>query len=168
MTVDGFFVAKLQKTGPTPANATRANGNVEKGAHSFANETEIIDNKPITEEEEVDDFAEFEKEDDQEYILRAKRNAMRRRGLDPKALNKGKKPKETTEEGSEKTVEKTEEKAEKVEKKDEKKVEKKVEKKEVKKTEKKEVTKEVKEVKEAEKPKEAKKEKATKKKTAKK
>jgi len=162
MTVDGFFVAKLQKTGPTPANATRANGNVEKGAHSFANETEIIDNKPITEEEEVDDFAEFEKEDDQEYILRAKRNAMRRRGLDPKALNKGKKPKETTEEGAEKTVEKTEEK------KDETKVETKVEKKEVKKTEKKEVTKEVKEVKEAEKPKEAKKEKATKKKTAKK
>lgn len=143
--MDGFFVAKFQKIGPTPPNAVRANGNTEKGSQSFAaSEAEVIDKTPITEdedEEKKDDFGGFDEEQDQDYILRAKRNAMRRRGLDPRALNYkgGKKEKEDKKGAEGEKAEKTER-----EEKGEKKAEKKKEK-------------------EAEKPKEAKKEKVSKK-----
>src|SRR4051794_31970116 len=89
--VDGFFVAKFQKVGPTPANAVLANGKKDNAPKSTGS-TEIVDKTPIrTEEEEENEaaFADFDDEADKEYIERAKRNAMRRRGLDPKALKKG-------------------------------------------------------------------------------
>lgn len=118
--MDGFFVAKFQKIGPTPANAVRANGNAEKGVQSFAaSETEVIDKTPITEdkedEEKKDEFGGFDEEQDQDYILRAKRNAMRRRGLDPRALNYkgGKKEKEDKKEGEGEKQEKATKEAEK-------------------------------------------------------
>jgi 25S rRNA (cytosine2870-C5)-methyltransferase len=58
-------------------------------------EEEIIDKTPIQADEkmecvEEDDFGGFEDDADEEYMEKAKRNAMRRRGLNPKALNKGK------------------------------------------------------------------------------
>ncbi|KAM7199296.1 NOL1/NOP2/sun family domain containing protein [Rhypophila sp. PSN 637] len=131
--VDGFFVAKFQKIAPTPPNAVRANGNAEKSAQSFAAETEVIDKTPITEDndEQEDEFGGFDDEDDQDYILRAKRNAMRRRGLDPRALNyKGSKKEKDGKKGGKEVKEdkvgekqeaaKVEKKTEKTEKKQEK------------------------------------------------
>ncbi|KAK0624745.1 NOL1/NOP2/sun family-domain-containing protein [Bombardia bombarda] len=112
--VDGFFVAKFQKIAPTPANAVRAYDNADKKASGRSENavpkdvSDIADKKPITEEgEESDDgFAEFDDNEDQDYIIRAKRNAMRRRGLDPKALNhklakKTQEPKEAAQETKE-------------------------------------------------------------------
>ncbi|KAL2137030.1 hypothetical protein VTI74DRAFT_10506 [Chaetomium olivicolor] len=95
--VDGFFVAKFQKFGPTPPNAVLANGKKDQAAASTAtaNETqdEVIDKTPIAADgetkEEKDDFGGFDDAADEDYIERAKRNAMRRRGLDPRALKKG-------------------------------------------------------------------------------
>jgi ribosomal RNA methyltransferase Nop2 len=96
--VDGFFVAKFQKIGPTPGNAVLANGKKDKDAASAKaaaeqNEDEVIDKTPIAGEggdkEETDDFGGFDDNADEDYIERAKRNAMRRRGLDPRALKKG-------------------------------------------------------------------------------
>lgn len=95
--VDGFFVAKFQKVGPTPANAVLANGKKDKDAAAIKAATEdgddeVIDKTPIaseTEKEDNDDFGGFDDEEDEKHIERAKRNAMRRRGLDPKALKKG-------------------------------------------------------------------------------
>ncbi|AEO66195.1 ba584803-908e-4f21-a6f0-e68552ca3ec7 [Thermothielavioides terrestris] len=95
--IDGFFVAKFQKIGPTPANAVLANGKKDKSASSATtagdeNEEEVIDKTPIAaegEEKDKDDFGGFDDEADEEYIQRARRNAMRRRGLDPRALKRG-------------------------------------------------------------------------------
>ena len=124
--VDGFFVAKFQKVGPTPANAVLANGKKDNAAKS-TERIEIVDKTPIRTEEEEDReaaFAEFDDDADKEYIERAKRNAMRRRGLDPRALKKGdkkeKKEKQEDEVPEELKEEPKEESKEKKEKKDKK------------------------------------------------
>ncbi|KAH8677988.1 NOL1/NOP2/sun family-domain-containing protein [Xylariales sp. PMI_506] len=85
--VDGFYVAKFQKIGPSPTgSAGREKVPMDKPEH-----TEVYDKTPITEDEksEGDDFGGFDEDADADYIEKAKRNAMRRRGLDPKALEKG-------------------------------------------------------------------------------
>ncbi|KAK1594957.1 NOL1/NOP2/sun family-domain-containing protein [Colletotrichum navitas] len=84
--VDGFFVAKFQKFGPTPAKAEKA----DRSAPGSAGE--VVDKAPITDDEDNsapgrdDNFGGFDEDEDEEYIGKAKRNAMRRRGLDPNAL----------------------------------------------------------------------------------
>lgn len=94
--VDGFFVAKFKKIGPTPANAVLANGKKDTKSFSLAamgdENEEVVDKTPIAAEgdqQEEDDFGGFDDEADEDYMERAKRNAMRRRGLDPRALKKG-------------------------------------------------------------------------------
>lgn len=100
--VDGFFVAKFQKVAPTPANAVLANGYKDKngkpsGDAATAAEEEVVDKTPVGADcEQQDDFGGFDEEQDKDYMDRAKRNAMRRRGLDPRALNQ-KGPKKTKE-----------------------------------------------------------------------
>jgi ribosomal RNA methyltransferase Nop2 len=89
--VDGFFVAKFKKIGPTPANAVLAPEMKKHGgaASNKPAETEFVDRTPITEETDGEaEFGGFDENEDAEYIDRAKKNAMRRRGLDPKALNR--------------------------------------------------------------------------------
>lgn len=102
--VDGFFVAKFKKTGSTPPNAVLVGG-VSGGksatspsakAAAAAADEEVVDKTPIVDEdadmdEAGDDFGGFDDEEDGAYIEKGKRNAMRRRGLDPNALNKSKK-----------------------------------------------------------------------------
>ncbi|KKY37332.1 putative s-adenosylmethionine-dependent methyltransferase superfamily domain-containing protein [Diaporthe ampelina] len=101
--VDGFFVAKFKKTGPTPANAVladrtgtakeRANGGKQQQQQQQDEEDEeIVDKTPIGHDEGTadDDFGGFDEDEDEKIMERGKRNAMRRRGLDPKALNKNK------------------------------------------------------------------------------
>ncbi|OTB05362.1 hypothetical protein M426DRAFT_319899 [Hypoxylon sp. CI-4A] len=90
--VDGFFVAKFQKVGPTPLNLVRDKTGQSAPAER-AVEDEVIDKTPITTDDDDqgdDDFGGFDEEEDKKYMERAKRNAMRRRGLDPKALEKPK------------------------------------------------------------------------------
>lgn len=104
--VDGFFVAKFQKVAATPAGAMLAdkNGKSGKSGKSASSTTsasgdetdEVIDKSPIVDEDAVqngedDDFGGFDNDEDEKYIEKGKRNAMRKRGLDPKALNKNKK-----------------------------------------------------------------------------
>lgn len=118
--VDGFFVAKFQKTGSTPPNAVLAGG-VSGGksatspsakAAAAAADEEVVDKTPIVDEdadmdEAGDDFGGFDDEEDGAYIEKGKRNAMRKRGLDPNALNKSKKDaskKDTTKELPEEDV----------------------------------------------------------------
>ncbi|KAJ0274319.1 hypothetical protein COL940_009387 [Colletotrichum noveboracense] len=135
--VDGFFVAKFQKIGPTPDKAASRD-------RSGPLAGEPVDKTPITTDDEsgadgkTDDFGGFDEDEDTEYIDKAKRNAMRRRGLDPNALSKekkgGKKEEtkkteiaESSEAEVEKPAEKTPEKNKKNEKKEKKKAEKKTE-----------------------------------------
>ena len=103
--VDGFFVAKFKKIGPTPPNAVLANGYKDNSGSKkvegvTADGEEVVDKTPVGAdcETEKDDFGGFDDEQDIEYMERAKRNAMRRRGLDPRALKKGKDQKEKKDE----------------------------------------------------------------------
>lgn len=90
--VDGFFVAKFKKTGPTPANVVKPQGTVaeqvrqsngidrdgepeESGDIDGANEFEGVD----------DDFGGFDDEEDEQLIKRGLMKQMRRKGIDPKA-----------------------------------------------------------------------------------
>lgn len=92
--VDGFFVAKFQKIGPTSEKATSTDKEAA-GREKAEAEEEVIDKTPILDEEEQkkkqkqdDDFGGWDEDEDQEYMEKAKRNAMRRRGLDPKSNKK--------------------------------------------------------------------------------
>lgn len=92
--VDGFFVAKFKKVGATSATAILAPEKKAQGASATAVSAaeDVADKAPIAddeeEEEKGDDFGGFDDDEDAMYVQRAKRNAMRRRGLDPKALNR--------------------------------------------------------------------------------
>lgn len=104
--VDGFFVAKFQKVAATPANAVlvdrtdsgkSAAASRRAAANGDNDSSELVDKTPITDDEDKedgengDDFGGFDEEADEEIIEKGKRNAMRRRGLDPHVLNKNKK-----------------------------------------------------------------------------
>jgi ribosomal RNA methyltransferase Nop2 len=119
--VDGFYVCKLKKTGPTPVakptdDTTSSADRHPRRASSKASTTddeEVIDKTPIVDENgaamdfEGGAFGPFEEGDeDKERIARAERNRLRRKGLNPKGvLNK---PKKTKEEASSKAEDKTE------------------------------------------------------------
>ncbi|KAL4882254.1 NOL1/NOP2/sun family-domain-containing protein [Aspergillus karnatakaensis] len=120
--VDGFFVCKLKKTGPTPKSAAKdqaaADGTAStsraKSSTPTSNATsddEVIDKTPITDDDNTGDgFGPFDdiEEEDAELILRAERNRLRRKGLNPKGVlnkpktKKGEEKKKTT---TEETVE---------------------------------------------------------------
>ncbi|RAK95428.1 rRNA (cytosine-C5-)-methyltransferase NOP2 [Aspergillus ibericus CBS 121593] len=112
--VDGFFVSKFKKTGPSPATkagdaaAAPSTGEAKpsKTPSVTSTDDEIIDKTPIADEDgmvvetEGGSFGPFEEDPaDAERIARAERNRLRRKGLNPKAvLNKpSKSKKETTE-----------------------------------------------------------------------
>lgn len=95
--VDGFFVCKLKKTGPSPGasktnGVASSNGVKSDKSASEAGDTdvEVIDKTPITDEngnavgEEA--FGPFDEEEDAELIARAERNRLRRKGINPKAV----------------------------------------------------------------------------------
>lgn len=88
--VDGFFVAKFKKIGPTPADAVRAQGqgNLRVDKQSVDADEEVVDKTPIRDEEDesVDDFGGFDSEQDEVFIERAKKNHTKRKGLDPRAV----------------------------------------------------------------------------------
>ena len=97
--VDGFFVCKLKKIGPSPEakpGAAKADANGTTATTAQVDE-ESYDKTPIMGEDgkpAVDDgFGGFDDEEDAAYMERAERNKMRRKGLNPKAA--GKKSKDT-------------------------------------------------------------------------
>ncbi|KAL8392312.1 hypothetical protein RB595_002488 [Gaeumannomyces hyphopodioides] len=122
--MDGFYVAKFKKTGPTPANARGAAHTSTASTAAAAPATDgvngdemDIDKTPVEDDEgqEDDEFGGFDDEEDEKYMERAKRNAMRRRGIDPHALNKPKKEKAEKQDKAEQTEKgaKTEKKSKK-------------------------------------------------------
>ncbi|OAX81296.1 hypothetical protein ACJ72_04363 [Emergomyces africanus] len=93
--VDGFYVCKLRKTGPSPASSKSSRSKLNGSKVEIEDVKDMVDGAPITDEEkekqiEGEDFGPFDEEEDATYIARAKRNKLRRRGLNPKALLKGK------------------------------------------------------------------------------
>ena len=83
--VDGFFVSKLKKTGPSPTGSTAGVTTAPKRAD--VDEMDV-DKRPVpeTEDEPEDAFAEFDETEDVDYIERAKKAVMRKKGVDPKTI----------------------------------------------------------------------------------
>lgn len=87
--VDGFFVAKFQKFAATSAKAAAARDS--SGSYVNNNAAEVVDRTPITDDEDGatgDDFGGWDDDEDKEYMEKGRRNAMRRRGLDPRSNDK--------------------------------------------------------------------------------
>ena len=84
--VDGFFVCKFKKMGPSPAEASNGVTNGDKAADDI----DVKDTAPIVdeegEEERVDDFGGWEEEEDAEYIEKARRRRLKRKGIDPRSV----------------------------------------------------------------------------------
>ncbi|KAH7122634.1 cytosine-5--methyltransferase NCL1 [Dendryphion nanum] len=102
--VDGFFVSKFKKIGPTAPNAVGAPDNVKANAKTSTQTVdEVIDRTPITDDEdkEESDFGGWDSEEDKKYIERAEKSELRRKGKNPKAVpanaQKGAKANETGE-----------------------------------------------------------------------
>ncbi|KAL2846650.1 NOL1/NOP2/sun family-domain-containing protein [Aspergillus pseudoustus] len=103
--VDGFFVCKLKKTGPTPVQKAKdqdgtaaTNGTSRPKSSTPTTDDEVVDKTPIANEDGTaagdEGFGPFDEndEEDKERMLRAERNRLRRKGLNPKGvLNKPKK-----------------------------------------------------------------------------
>jgi ribosomal RNA methyltransferase Nop2 len=89
--VDGFFVAKFKKTGPTKAGMVSANGS--NGVSKNLEAEEVVDQTPIVNDEvgEDDGFGGFDEDEDEKYIEKARKKALRRKGIDPRSLDKSKK-----------------------------------------------------------------------------
>ncbi|APA05592.1 hypothetical protein SS1G_02092 [Sclerotinia sclerotiorum 1980 UF-70] len=77
--VDGFFVSKFKKTGPSPKSRPG-----EKEAGKGFDELDV-DKTPIRETEEEDAFGGWDENEDEEYIEKARKNTLKRKGIDPKA-----------------------------------------------------------------------------------
>jgi ribosomal RNA methyltransferase Nop2 len=96
--VDGFYVAKFKKLAPTKAGAVSAQNAIGEKVV----EEEYVDRAPIVDDEAEDDFGGFDEEEDRVWIERAKRTALRRKGKDPKVLDR---PRKDLEGKSDKAVE---------------------------------------------------------------
>jgi ribosomal RNA methyltransferase Nop2 len=92
--VDGFFVCKLKKMGPTPAKVTAVAGSAPNGKitneETFGNGNGSKKNGTGNDEEEEDEFGGFDSAEDERYLANAEKKWLRKRGLDPRAAEKKK------------------------------------------------------------------------------
>ncbi|MCJ1302932.1 rRNA (cytosine-C5-)-methyltransferase nop2 [Hypocenomyce scalaris] len=84
--VDGFFVSKFKKVGPSPGTSAAKGG--ANGVVKSERDVEGGDKTPITaeEEEKEEDFGGWDDEGDKELIERAERKRLKRKGRDPKGV----------------------------------------------------------------------------------
>jgi 25S rRNA (cytosine2870-C5)-methyltransferase len=81
--VDGFFVSKFKKFGPSPKGSGASNG-----VNKEADDELDVDKRPVPEteeEEKADDFGGWDEEEDEAYMERAKRAMLKKKGINPKA-----------------------------------------------------------------------------------
>ena len=83
--VDGFFVSKFKKVGPslTGALAGNLNGAKDNG------DMDLEDKAPITTEDDessVNDFGGWDEEEDAVYMEKAQRRRLKKKGIDPKSV----------------------------------------------------------------------------------
>lgn len=98
--MDGFFVSKFQKIGPSPTGGAKEkvemdiDENVHQPISTSDDEEEeeeevVVDGqKKQKKKKKADGFGGFDENEDKDYMERAKKNAMRRRGFNPRADGK--------------------------------------------------------------------------------
>lgn len=85
--VDGFFVAKFKKTGPTGASAVKAQGSAEaKKAEGEGVDMEVEMNGDDDEGEDAEFGGWDDEEEDAKIIERNLKKRLKRKGIDPKAV----------------------------------------------------------------------------------
>lgn len=95
--VDGFFVCKLQKIGPTPPKASAAGGGAPNG--KVTSEEALVEghdgkmNGIVQDEDGDDHFGGFDSAEDEKYLANAKKKWLKKRGLDPRLAEKNPKDK---------------------------------------------------------------------------
>lgn len=95
--VDGFFVCKLKKTGPTPTKVAGEIVNGSSGKSAATSKSKSGSSATNTEDSENggvsvnggDDFGGFDSDEDQNLIEKGRKNDLRKRGLDPKTVTVG-------------------------------------------------------------------------------
>lgn len=82
--VDGFFVSKFKKMGPSPVGSSAGVTNAPK--REDVDEMDV-DKTPVpeTEDEKEEEFGGWDEKEDEEYMERARRNLARKKGVDPNA-----------------------------------------------------------------------------------
>jgi len=88
--VDGFFVAKFKKTGPTKAGATGGSNSTVSAIEKGSDAAVVVDHAPVVDDEKEDDFGGWDDAEDEKYMERARKAQMRKKGRDPRVLNGGK------------------------------------------------------------------------------
>lgn len=90
--VDGFYVAKFKKTGPTPPElvgnpGAKVNGSAAHSQENDDDHAEIAEESAPSDEEDKEEepFGGFDDEEDEKLIERSLRRNLRRKGIDPKA-----------------------------------------------------------------------------------
>ena len=81
--VDGFFVSKFKKFGPSPKGSGASNGISKK-----VDDELDVDKRPVPETEEdekADAFGGWDEEEDEAYMKRARRSMLKKKGINPKA-----------------------------------------------------------------------------------
>ncbi len=81
--VDGFFVSKFKKFGPSPKGGAASNG-----ISKVMDDELDVDKRPVPEteeEEKADAFGGWDEEEDAEYMERARRAMLKKKGINPKA-----------------------------------------------------------------------------------
>ncbi|KAI0906605.1 NOL1/NOP2/sun family-domain-containing protein [Ustulina deusta] len=81
--MDGFFVCKLQKIGPSPSGERK-----DEAKSDVAHLAADLGRNMTDEETDDGAFGGFDDEEDELYMQRARKNAMRRRGFNPKGFPK--------------------------------------------------------------------------------
>jgi ribosomal RNA methyltransferase Nop2 len=107
--VDGFFVAKFKKFGPTLPGMLLANGVHKPGSKNGVEAEEEVDVTPVVDdekEEEESAFAGFDEEEDGRYIELARKKALRKKGINPKGVGKARKEKSEKTNGTAEAAEK--------------------------------------------------------------
>ncbi|KAI4212070.1 MAG: hypothetical protein LQ351_005252 [Letrouitia transgressa] len=90
--VDGFFVSKFKKIGPSPRGTLVGIQNGPNGVVRNGPGSETEDKRPVEVDGELegeeDAFGGFDDEEDERYIERGRRSRFRRKGINPKAVRR--------------------------------------------------------------------------------
>ena len=99
--VDGFFVCKLKKSGPSPKASAVVNGvgNVEKEVRT-ADADDVMEDGDVNGRAGVEDvFGGFDSAEDEKYIASGEKKRLKKKGLDPRVADKKRRSKERDSKG---------------------------------------------------------------------